>query len=176
MSEADLARAKSNSIAFLPGLSFKLAFQFVTKIYDRLVEEGLQGAELKMKFLEETEELGYLRTVIHEGRHVLDYELDPSLTSTELEYRAKLSELAFSEFPIAMLRISIFNPNLGGESPHGKAQLRLIKELVNWMKANAEEIADYDNSKPAVFQLDHLSDENLRQFARSVDPLAKKRG
>ena len=174
MSESDLNRAKSDPHAFLPGLSFRLAFRFFTKIYDDLEKKGNSGAELKLKFLSVLDQITNDILVIHEGRHVIDYQIG-NFSSTVLEYRAKLSELAFSKYPTANLRFAVYKPNMGANTTHGNSQLKIVRKLVTWMKANSSEITGYDNTKPTIYQLERLSNENIRKFARSVDPLAQRK-
>ena len=66
----------------------------------------------------------------HEGRHLADFQHFQGLTSAELEYRAKLTELAFASSSQARLlddftRKSTANP----DSPHGYANYRVTRDL-----------------------------------------------
>jgi len=72
-------------------------------------------------------EVSYLK---HEGRHLADFERFPALSSADLEYRAKLTELAFAnrtqrqlldDFTIK----SADNP----ESPHAQANFRVTRDV-----------------------------------------------
>jgi hypothetical protein len=72
-------------------------------------------------------EVSYLK---HEGRHLADFQRFKDLPSTELEYRAKLTELAFASFSQMRLlddftRKSTVNPG----SPHGYANYRVTRDL-----------------------------------------------
>ena len=109
---------------------------------------------------------------VHEGRHALDQQSYPApkgLDGPELEYRAKLSELEYADYPELALA-NLFSANMGDGTPHGIANLRLIKGLTAWMGAHAGEIPGFDPAKPAELQLDKVSDAQLRAFANSVDP------
>ena len=108
-----------------------------------------------------------------EGRHALDGLSSEKLDSEELEFRAKLSEVAFSERP----RVSfggIFNPNMADKtSPHGRANKRIAKGILDWMNAHAGEIAALDANRPRLPQFDKLTDDQMRAAMRSMDPWAR---
>lgn len=75
----------------------------------------------------ETFQVSYLR---HEARHLADFERFPGLSSAELEYRAKLTELSFASTTLQRLlgdftRKSADNP----DSPHAQANHRVIGDL-----------------------------------------------
>jgi hypothetical protein len=77
-------------------------------------------------------EVSYLK---HEGRHLADLERFPGLPAAELEYRAKLTELAFASSTQRRLlddftTKSAVNP----ESPHAEANFRVTREL--WSELN----------------------------------------
>jgi len=72
-------------------------------------------------------EVSYLK---HEGRHLADLERFPDLQSTDLEYRAKLTELVFASTSTRRLladftRKSAPNP----ASPHAYANYRVIQDV-----------------------------------------------
>jgi hypothetical protein len=75
----------------------------------------------------ETFEVSYLK---HETRHLADFEQFPGLSSAQLEYRAKLTELAFANSTQRRLlddftAKSAPNP----DSPHALANYRVTREL-----------------------------------------------
>ena len=92
----------------------------------------------------------------------------------ESEFRAKLSEVAFSDAP----RLSwgaILNADMADEtSPHGRANKRIARGLVAWMKAHQTQIVGLDVSHPLMPQFDKLNDEQMRVAMRSMDPWAPK--
>jgi hypothetical protein len=72
-------------------------------------------------------EVSYLK---HESRHLADFRAFPGLSSADLEYRAKLTELAFSVKTTTQLlndftRKSAINP----EAPHAYANYRVTRDL-----------------------------------------------
>jgi hypothetical protein len=109
---------------------------------------------------------------IHEGRHVLDqlqYSGDNALSSEELEFRAKLSELQFDEHPRLSLS-KIVNGQIGGESNHAKANTRLLTELGLWIERHSPEVERFNTERPVLSQIDQLTDQQIRVFACSRDP------
>jgi hypothetical protein len=109
---------------------------------------------------------------IHEGRHVLDqlqYSWDKALSSEELEFRAKLSELQFAEHPRLSLS-KIVNGQIGGESNHAKANTRLLTELGLWIERHSPEVERFNTDRPVLSQIDQLTDQQIRVFACSRDP------
>lgn len=66
----------------------------------------------------------------HEGQHFEDYKKFPGLSGFELEYRAKLVELAMAKETLYKL-ISFFinNGDYGSENPHSKANYVVIRNL-----------------------------------------------
>jgi hypothetical protein len=71
--------------------------------------------------------VSYLR---HEGRHFADYEKYPALESADLEYRAKLTELAFArETALALLCDFTVNAAPGSPAPHPRANHAVVANL-----------------------------------------------
>ena len=178
LSTTDDGIAAQQPIAFLPGLATRLEWQGENAILDRLRAKGVGAAELKGRFLIEQSRIKLESNFYaHEGRHVLDklaFDNTPQkLEPEELEFRAKLSEVAFSEEPRVCFG-SILNPNIAdATSPHGRANKRVVEGLVRWMDARRREIAGIDVARPLLPQLDRLSDDQLRAAMRSMDPWAK---
>lgn len=66
----------------------------------------------------------------HETRHVADYELFPSLQQTDLEYRAKLTELALADETLYQLIDDFsYRAELNPEAPHAYANYAVVREL-----------------------------------------------
>ena len=84
------------------------------------------------------------------------------------EFTAKL---AFAPEPRLALG-AIISASIGDSTPHGKANLAIMKGLVQWMIQHANEIAALDAERPLLPQLDLLTDEQLRAAFRSMDRLA----
>jgi hypothetical protein len=106
----------------------------------------------------------------HEGRHSIDQKIFKIRNGAELEFRAKLSEIAFSS-PSRMTS-SILSP-VGGSSAHGAANKRVLEGLVAWMGTHAAEIPGLDKSSPLLPQLDKLSAQQLLAAVRGMDPILK---
>lgn len=66
----------------------------------------------------------------HEGRHFSDYKIFPKLTSADLEYRAKLTELSMAkETLIRTINFFINNANYEGNNGHSVANYCVIRDL-----------------------------------------------
>lgn len=172
-SSEDDRRVEKNPITFLPGLAGRLRLAALDNLKANLSLTGLDGATLRTSFIAELERIVREYSIFaHEGRHVIDKRLGVT-NPEELEFRAKLSEIAFSSYPRLALCSGILSENMGSNTPHGRANLRVIKGLVCWMGKHADQIDGLDDSEPLLPQLDLLSDDQLREAARSMDPLAK---
>ncbi len=107
----------------------------------------------------------------HEGRHALDNANEPGLSNTQLEYRAKLSQIIFADYPrlgLASVASGVIN-----NSPHGVGNRRVLEGYRRWMRRNHGDIAGFDNGQPTLSQLDKLTDEQIVAIARSLDPWAR---
>jgi hypothetical protein len=162
---------RQKGLADLPGLERRLGLQTVDQIIADMKAAG-QEADDANAFLER-----YWKTIIdatitiHEGRHALDqkqYQGPKALTSEELEFRAKLSELEFSEYPRLDLGRMV-NGQIGGDSSHGKANTRILKELKGWIEAKSRTVEGLDSNKPLLPQAYKLTDTQIREFACSLD-------
>lgn len=171
--EEDIDIANGNSYAYLPGMRAALRFNDGLSLYNRLKGENLSGTALMKGFVAELERIVQDYSIFaHEGRHVID-KRDGIKSSEELEFRAKLSEIAFAEYPKMAFAGGIYGSNLGGKTPHGQANLRIVKGLVAWMEDHKSKIAEFDQSKPTIMQVDKLTDEQLVTAIQSMDPLLK---
>lgn len=103
--------------------------------------------------------------VLHEGRHAIDDALNIKLEPGEMEYRAKLSQVALSESATRLAAADVLT-GPKDNSPHGRANAKLVRDLARWMKANAPELG-------GITHFDRLTDEQIRTAFRSLDPLAK---
>lgn len=161
-------------VAYLPGLSTRLNLQAIEQILARARQMAAGGSQedVRAAFLQE-----YGRAVVqysifvHEGRHTLDRLSRERIDKNLLEYRAKLSELALSDYP----RLSLANidaDTIGSDTLHGRGNTLIMKAFGEWVAAHPGEVAGYDAAKPALMQLDKLTDEQIRAIARSLDPWA----
>jgi hypothetical protein len=169
--EQELERARQEPCAYLPGVRDRLRLQGLAQIRDSLQHAGLDGASLRDAFLAEFEATTVASSIFaHEGRHVIDQRLGIQ-DSEELEFRGKLSEVAFARYPRLALR-AILSPSMGDATPHGRANLRVICGVVEWLTANPP--AALDPELPVLPQLTRLTDDELRLAFRSIDPLAAR--
>src|SRR5690606_26962554 len=95
---------------------------------------------------------------LHEGRHALD-KASGAFTGDELEFRAKLSEIALADYPRLALA-NIAGQTLG-DTAHGLANRRLLEGYRSWIRRHRREIAGFDRSAPALAQLHLLSDAQI---------------
>ncbi|MEO8216049.1 MAG: hypothetical protein ABI718_03095 [Acidobacteriota bacterium] len=166
----DAARVHTNPIQSLRGLTMRLKRQYALAIRDSLAASGLTGDELRSAFIARTLRDTFESSIwAHEGRHAIDKMIFHISDSAELEFRAKLSEVALAPSP--RLLGSILWP-VGGSTPHGIANKRILEGVTRWMAEHASEIPGFQTGQPALPQLDLLSDGQLRAAFRSLDPLA----
>jgi hypothetical protein len=174
---ADVAALKHVSVAYLPGLADRLKIQSAEQIGARAKQRAGAGGDLKRAFLAEYSRATFEQSILgHEGRHALDRKLVRGLarlSDSNLEYRAKLSELALADYPRLAFN-NINEPAIGGSSGHGKADERVLEAYAAWIRKNSQQIVGYDPALPALVQLDKLSDDQLRAIARELDPIAPK--
>lgn len=169
--QADAAALARQPVAYLPGLAARLELQTLDALAARVRAQA--PADFDQAFTATAWRLSVDRSIfLHEGRHVLDQAQFPpphELAASELEFRAKLSELQFAELPRDAFA-AINMANLGLQTPHGEANTRILEGLRHWMERHAAELPHYDRSRPALLQLDTLTDEQLRAAARELDP------
>jgi hypothetical protein len=173
-SKEDELRAAKNACAYLPGLAGRLQRAALDEARTEMDRKRIQDPQARLQaFLAMTEwEDGTCDFFAHEGRHAIDNVMGISDPVTN-EFGAKLSEIAFARHPKAMVR-HVNDAILGDSTPHGQADLKIVKGLVAWMESHATEIQGFDAKRPTLPQLDKLTDEQLRTAVRSMDPLARK--
>ncbi len=170
---SDDAIAKEDPYAYLPGLSKRLRFNIGMELLEELKSQGLEGSQLRAAFINTTENLALESSIFaHEGRHAIDKKYSGDLSTEELEYRAKLSEIYFSSKPFLAVN-AVLGPNNGDGTSHGDSNRRVVKGIVKWMKKNKSDIKDLDLNRPMLPQLDQLTEEQLKVAVNSLDPLAK---
>jgi hypothetical protein len=172
----DRAALRSAPVAFLPGVAHRLNLQVADQVLARVRNAAAGAAALHRAFLAEYSRANLQQSIfIHEGRHALDLGIVPGRTDNEraeLEYRAKLSELALSDYP----RMALFNidaATISSANEHGRANGRIMAEYGRWIRAHAGEVRGYDRSLPPLTQLDRLTDQQIRGVARALDPFVQ---
>jgi hypothetical protein len=170
-SAQDVARARVAPVAFFPGARARMVRDARRALLDSLRAAGLQATELEAAFHRAYGQAVQESSIFaHEGRHAIDNAIG-RFNAEELEYRAKLSEVAFAPRPRLALS-GIMNAGIGDRTPHGRANERALRGVLAWMQAHAGEIAGLDRSAPLLPQLPLLTDAQLRQAFASQDPLA----
>ncbi len=165
--EKDRKLLEKDPYAFPTGLAAHIKFLRYDQMIQSLKQKGLNGMALKMAFLSDVEYFfEYTGMHLHEARHVLDnpiYLANREKYPLEArEFRAKLSEIAFSPDPHLVVAESILE--------EGTANRKVIEIIVNWMQENKESIKNYDSTKPDIMQLMSLTKDQLIEAVRSVDP------
>lgn len=173
LSASDREIVKAQPIAFLPGVRARLRLQGIDRLTSLTRATASSAEDFEIAFRK-----AYWSALVtssitaHEGRHVLDqssFRGGCVLSNDELEFRAKLSEIRFAPVPKLALS-SIYGPLFGGESGHGIANERLIRALVRWMDEHRSQLPDLRADKSLIEQLDLLSDNQLVDAARLLEP------
>lgn len=163
-------------VAYVPGLEDRLYWQGLNAMYDQIVSEVGEENARQAFILAFDDAVREYSIFLHEGRHSLDQVYSSQAVqqdSSELEFRAKISQVIFSDWPRLTLG-SIINPNMGDGTPHGTANQRLMEGVVDWMEAHASEIEGLDADTPLLLQFDLLTDEQIRESFRHQDPWAQE--
>ena len=139
-----------------------------------LKAKGLRGRSLENEFIKEFDFLTYKNDIeFHEGRHFIDKKIakknNIKYEQTELEFKAKLSEIAFAKYPFMALA-SILDAGVDN-SAHGKANKKLVEALCKWITENSSKIKNYESNVAVYLQLNKLSNKQLVAFIKSVDTL-----
>jgi hypothetical protein len=172
-SAADLIRARETPIAYFASAAARIERDGRRALLDSLRGAGYAGTELEAVFEREVGSAMLESSIFaHEGRHAIDAGLGVDSGPAVLEYRAKLSEVAFASRPKLDLG-GIISPNAGDGTPHGTANLRVLQGLERWMRDHASDIAGLDPAAPLLPQLPLLTDSQLRAAFASLDPLAR---
>jgi hypothetical protein len=173
---SDIAAARTKDVVYLPGLGDRLRIQVAQQVGERVKNKAGDGADLRRAFLDEYWRGSFQQSILaHEGRHALDQKLVTGLmrlSDSNLEYRAKLSELALADYPRLAL-LSINDSTIGSGNAHGKANEKVLRAYVEWMRTNSGRIDGFDPALPLLVQVDRLTDEQIRAVARSYDPIAR---
>lgn len=158
------AQLGRDGVAELPATSSRLELQAYDAIAARFPDDEAFVAEVWRATNQYSIEA-------HEGRHALDKIADPNLSSAQLEFRAKLSQIIFADYP----RLGL--GSVAGQSinttPHGQGNRRVLEGYRRWMRAHRDEIAGFDRNQPTLSQLHLLTDEQIVAAARSMDPWAR---
>lgn len=161
-------------VTHLPGLAARLHWQAYNAILEYARAAGGQTNARSVFTLELDNAIRNYSIFQHEGRHSLDRLYAPEDVTSDtatLEFRAKISQVVFSDWPRLTFG-SIINPNMGDNTPHGIANQRLMEGVVDWMAEHASEIEGLDPNAPLMPQFDRLTDDQIRASVRYQDPWA----
>jgi len=153
-----------------------MQFKASEAMIDELRDSGLEAEDLVSAFVRWYARFHVGKNIFaHEGRHSIDQKFFADdwkrWSGAEKEFRAKLSEIAFSSDPyLALADLLAQSVN---RSQHGKANLKIRKVLVKWMKAHRDEIEGIDVGKPLLVQAHLLTADQVKRCFTDADPLAK---
>jgi hypothetical protein len=166
----DIFKLKQRPVATLDGLNARLQLQVVDRVATVAHTKAADEAGFRRAFLAEYSRANLDQSIVkHEGRHAIDEAMGIKVEQPVLEYQAKLSELSLTDYPRMALRN--MNSSLEGDGPHDKAGAKIFDQFRRWMEAHTDQIIGYDPAVPVLAQLDKLSDNQIREIARSLDPL-----
>ncbi|MHC4433166.1 MAG: hypothetical protein ACYTBS_15090, partial [Planctomycetota bacterium] len=172
----ELGVSKSIS-APLNGLGLRMIFEATNAAVDKLRHSGLEARDLTMAFVRHYDQFeAESKISAHEARHAIDkkfFAVDYKFWSqADREFRAKLSEITFSPDPyLALAEILLQSVSKSG---HGKANLRIRKVLLKWMKEHLNEIEGIDADRPLLVQAHLLTADQIKRCFTAADPLARK--
>lgn len=161
-SVADVARARRDSLGYLPGVAARVFRSGATAILDSLNEVGTMSDRERAVAFAQAMYANLMATSIvrHESRHFADARVGRRGAAADDEFRAKIDEVAGAPHPRLALT-AILSPNIGDASPHGQANRRVMRGLARWIRRNGASIAGYDPRMPALLFLPNLTDAQL---------------
>ena len=153
--------------ASFKGIYERIRLNIYSQILDSLKAIGFHNDKLRKQFITVFNNIEYDHNINHEGRHAIDFNTLSKLklmNDAELEFRATLSQIYFSKYPLLDIRFEVNN------TPHGLANKKLLGLIVNWMEQNKEKINDFDKTRPTLPQLDLLTNKQLKEILESLEP------
>ena len=175
----DEKKSKNTPYAYFPGTVNKLQYNACASLLNELRSEGYSETDLRLAFISNFEAMLIQSSIFcHEGRHFIDnrYRFVFEPTCRDYEFRAKCSEIIFSENPIFSLAFSsVYRKDLDSRSKHSRGSRKAIENLAGWMESNANEIDGYKPERAALTQLDMLSNSQIRKAFLDMDPLSEER-
>lgn len=166
-SKEDESVVKNGLDATLFGIHSRVRLKVYTQIIDSLKTEGYKDKELRVQFLSVFNDIVHKRNLFHEGRHAIDFNILSKKElhdNIELEYRARLSQIHFSNYPLLEIGFEIDN------TPHGLANKKILLALEKWMLENTDLIIGFDKNKSVITQIDKLTDDQIKQIALTIEP------
>jgi hypothetical protein len=161
-SAADLARARRDSLGYLPGVAARVFRAGAMAILDSLNEAAALSERERAAAFTRALYMNLMTTTIvrHESRHFVDAKAGRRGAAADDELRAKIDEVVGAPHPRLALT-AILSPNIGDASAHGQANRRVMRGLARWIRRNGSSIAGYDSAMPALLHLPNLTDAQL---------------
>jgi hypothetical protein len=156
----------------LTTLAKKLELDALDNLYKDLVNKGYNGLELQLKFIEIYDLYRDNATMFaHEGRHSLDRivlgESYRNLGTANIEFRGRLSQIAFSESPKLEIADMI---NGISKTNNGKANQMIVDVFEKWINTNKNSIIDFESNKRPISQLYKLTNYQIKSCVQEADP------
>ena len=169
MSAQDDSKSIDNPNTSFNGIHERILLNVYSEILDSLKAVGFQNDELRNKFISVLNDIEHNHIINHEGRHAIDFNTLSKfklmfINDAELEFRATLSQIYFSKYPLLDIRFEI------NKTPHGLANKKLLELILNWMEQNKEKIKGFDKTRPTLPQLDLLTNKQLKRILESIEP------
>jgi hypothetical protein len=163
----DEETARKDPYAYLEGLGQRMWQRASREVLDELRAKGLAGAELRLAFLRQWQSEEDAHVAAHEARHLID----PPNAPYNREWTAALSRVIFGPRPAMGMR-GIIAPNIARkDGGSGEGNRRIMQDLVAWIEKHAGEIKGLDRTRPLLPQFDLLTNEQIREAFRGMDPL-----
>lgn len=167
--------ASNDTATILTGINARMRMDALDSLYASLYQQGLRDRALQVAFMHAFEQKQQDASIFaHEGRHSIDQiyfknDFDKA-PAKEREYRAKLSEIACADFPVYLLGKIISKV---GPTGHGQANLMILNNTLDWMSRHQQDIKGYNPALPAIKQIYLLSESQISNCFREIDPLYK---
>lgn len=168
----NLQKGEENNTLYTE-LSKKLRFDALNDLYNMLYTEGLRGNNLKLAFLSKYEQYRVEASILgHEGRHSIEQkylaEKFKKWSNEDREFHAKLSQIIFATEPRLELPGMISDIS---ESGHGLANKKIVEVAADWIVKNSTQIKGYASNKSPISQLYLLTNNQIKECYKSIDPL-----
>lgn len=155
---------KPLDVYYSPQLQHRLRLKEIDRIYDNLRDRGSQTNEQHSFFLQYVlHNITEASIFNHEGQHAVDQIHTNISNGPLLEYRSKLSELKYANFPFLTLS-ELMTPDLGSESYHGQANQRVFESIVSYIYLNPKQFPMFDFNKNIMNQIYKLDKDQLREI------------
>lgn len=179
LTKTDRKNSEISPVAYFPGTISRMQFKVCNELLGSLQIADESETAKRMAFISEFESLLVQASIYcHEGRHIIDnrHRLIFEPICRNYEFRAKCSEIIFSENPYFTLAFSpVYMRNLNSKSKHSWGSRKAMENLAEWMNLNKNQIENFNAGQAALTQLDLLSNAQIISAFQSMDPLFGKR-